>query len=279
MNCLKTLVSLVVIALCLPLMADAQQGNTFPQVGKVGVGTQTPSQSLEVVGTSKLAGDVAITKDLQVDKDVSLSGSLVVGSLAGNGLRNLQVDGNGKVVVSPITGTGLAWSTNGNTVQYPDKFGTLNAQPIQVVTNDVERMRITQDGEVRVLGNGNANGPLMDVDGWLSTSRLQVGNAALPWGYSMSVDGGLVCDAVLVKEPGLWPDYVFAPDYQLRSLAELDAYIKTYKHLPDLPSAEEAQQGVELAEMNRLLLQKVEELTLYVLELKREIDALKAAQE
>ena len=63
-----------------------------------------------------------------------------------------------------------------------------------------------------------------------------------------------------------WPDFVFDKDYQLLSLAEVETYIETQGHLPGIPSAEEATaNGVNLAEINAKLLQKIEELTLYVI--------------
>jgi hypothetical protein len=72
------------------------------------------------------------------------------------------------------------------------------------------------------------------------------------------------------------PDYVFEPDYQKLSLSELEAYIKKYKHLPEVPSASEAEKnGIELGEMNKLLLKKIEELTLHLIEQGKEIKALK----
>jgi hypothetical protein len=62
------------------------------------------------------------------------------------------------------------------------------------------------------------------------------------------------------------PDYVFAPDYQLRPLSEVAAYIARERHLPEIPSAQEIQkQGIHLGEMQMRLLKKIEELTLYTL--------------
>lgn len=73
------------------------------------------------------------------------------------------------------------------------------------------------------------------------------------------------------------PDYVFESTYALPTLDELSAYIKVNKHLPEVPSAcVMAENGVNLGEMNMLLLKKVEELTLYMIELKKQIDDLKA---
>ena len=79
-----------------------------------------------------------------------------------------------------------------------------------------------------------------------------------------------------VRVTALGADFVFEPDYDLRSLQEVEQFIKANKHLPEIPSAKEMEEdGIELAEMNKLLLQKIEELTLYMIELRKEIDELK----
>lgn len=73
------------------------------------------------------------------------------------------------------------------------------------------------------------------------------------------------------------PDYVFEPSYTLMPLNDLRNYISTYKHLPNVPSANEfAETGVDLGELNRLLLEKVEELTLYILQLEERMQSFES---
>jgi hypothetical protein len=75
------------------------------------------------------------------------------------------------------------------------------------------------------------------------------------------------------------PDYVFASDYGLMSFQELRDFIAVNKHLPNVPSAKEYEErGVDLGEMNRLLLEKVEELTLYILQLEDRLKALETSK-
>ncbi|MCQ2224349.1 MAG: hypothetical protein MJZ14_01320 [Paludibacteraceae bacterium] len=75
-------------------------------------------------------------------------------------------------------------------------------------------------------------------------------------------------------------DYVFEDNYDLKSLSEVESYVKKNKHLPGVPSASEmAQNGMSVAEMSNLLLEKVEELTLHMIELQKENQALKAKME
>ncbi len=93
--------------------------------------------------------------------------------------------------------------------------------------------------------------------------------------YSLSVYGQIAAEEVVVTTTG-WSDTVFSKSYQLKPLADLENYVSANHHLPDVPSETEVMKnGISLGEMNRVLLQKVEELTLYVLQQKKEIDALK----
>jgi hypothetical protein len=95
--------------------------------------------------------------------------------------------------------------------------------------------------------------------------------------YKMAVGGGIITEKIRVATNGtaFWADYVFESNFKLRSLSEVAQYIKLNKHLPDIPStAEVSQNGIDLAETQALLLQKVEELTLYVIEQDKQIKKL-----
>ncbi|WP_271425072.1 hypothetical protein [Aequorivita sinensis] len=103
----------------------------------------------------------------------------------------------------------------------------------------------------------------------------------------LTVKGKIHTQEVLVDLDGaVAPDYVFEqyftgtsslmPEYNLISLEELELYLKENNHLPNIPSADTMKaEGISLKEMNLLLLQKIEELTLYTLQQQKEIDALK----
>ena len=92
--------------------------------------------------------------------------------------------------------------------------------------------------------------------------------------YKLTVDGTISAKEVKVSTTPN-SDYVFEPDYPLLPLSEVETHIKEKKHLPGIPSAEEFKQnGVGLGEMDDMLLRKVEELTLYVIELKKENEEL-----
>jgi hypothetical protein len=79
-----------------------------------------------------------------------------------------------------------------------------------------------------------------------------------------------------VVESASWCDYVFEENYELYPLLDLEKYLKENKHLPNIPPASEIEeQGIDIAQMTRLHMQKIEELTLYVIELQKQIEELK----
>ena len=91
----------------------------------------------------------------------------------------------------------------------------------------------------------------------------------------LSADGVLTAKEVRVTLEG-WPDYVFGNGYRLMGLKETEEYIHRNGHLPDVPAASEVEEeGLSVGEMNRILMQKVEELTLHLIELQKQIDELK----
>ncbi len=95
----------------------------------------------------------------------------------------------------------------------------------------------------------------------------------------LSVDGTIRAKEVVVTLQG-WCDHVFLPDYKLSGLYDLEAYVKEHRHLPGVPTESEVlEDGARIGEMNAILLQKVEELTLYVIELQKQIDELKRQNE
>jgi len=103
-------------------------------------------------------------------------------------------------------------------------------------------------------------------DIYFSAGKVGIGTINT-YGYELAVLGKILADEVMIKHPVAWGDYVFKPDYNLMPLNELSLFIKKNQHLPNVPSEKEVMEnGYGLAEMNEILLKKVEELTLYILE-------------
>ncbi|WP_394973691.1 hypothetical protein [uncultured Croceitalea sp.] len=99
-----------------------------------------------------------------------------------------------------------------------------------------------------------------------NSDNLAVGRSTVPNGYKLAVEGNIRTREIRVDQD-TWPDYVFDEDYILPSLEEIQKHIKEKGHLPNIPSAKEVKAtGIELGKMNKLLLEKIEELTLYILQ-------------
>ncbi len=120
------------------------------------------------------------------------------------------------------------------------------------------------------------------VSGGTTKMRLDLGGGHLAintddfaLGYKLSVNGRIMCEELRVQDIGDWPDYVFAEDYDLMAIEELAADIAKNHRLPGIPSADEVKEnGVAVGEMQKMMMEKIEELTLYVIELKSENSTL-----
>jgi hypothetical protein len=93
--------------------------------------------------------------------------------------------------------------------------------------------------------------------------------------YSLCVRGGILTDKINIKHINHWPDYVFSSDYLLMPLADLKAFVTENHHLPEVPSENDIMsEGIEIGEMQGILLKKIEEMTLYILQQQEQIDKL-----
>lgn len=109
--------------------------------------------------------------------------------------------------------------------------------------------------------------------------RVKIGNVNTNVdGYKLYVEEGILTEKVKVaiKNSEDWYDHVFASDYYLMPLTDLEKYLEVNKHLPDMPTTKDVTtNGLDLGKMNGLLLKKVEELTLYLIEMKKDIEQTK----
>lgn len=139
--------------------------------------------------------------------------------------------------------------------------------------NQPLEFKASDNGEIRFI-RGASNVLSMSIN---SQGKVGIGTDQ-PGSFDLAVDGMVGSREVQVTATSPFPDYVFADDYSMMSLSELEAYINEYSHLPNIPSAKEVEEagGFMLGEMNLKLLEKVEELTLYLIEQDKKIKSLEA---
>lgn len=114
-----------------------------------------------------------------------------------------------------------------------------------------------------------------DIVTFIGDGRVGIGTMD-PGEYKLAVEGAIGARKIkVINGPG-WADYVFNKDYNLMSLASLEAFIQKNNHLPNIPSEQEVKEngGIELGEMNAKLLEKIEELTLYVITMNKAVEKL-----
>ncbi len=123
------------------------------------------------------------------------------------------------------------------------------------------------------IGYGNNKTLTLRHDGNVGIGTTETGT------HKLAVDGTIGAREIKV-EAGAWSDFVFNKDYDLKDLEEVENYIKVNNHLPDIPSEQEVKEnGIQLGEMDAKLLQKIEELTLYMIEINKEVKSLKEENE
>ncbi len=235
--------------------------NNYGFYGNIPAGTN--NWNIYMTGTAKnyLAGSLGlgvVSPSEKLDVSGSIKQSAVTSSV-------LKADGTGKLIAATA---GTDFVTSGtNTVGTIAKFSASGT----VANSALTELAITNGTGVK-LDSKSA--------GYLAVGDFGVGTPmSIPTGYRLVVQDGIITEKVkvAVRNQTDWADYVFEPNYSLMPLNEVEQFVKENKHLPNVPSADQmVEQGVEVGKTSKMFMEKIEELTLYMIELKKEIEALKA---
>ncbi len=252
----------------IPSPSTLSVGGTSTLTGAVGINTTPGAYQLAVTGTSNLSGNVTIPSPntLSVGGTSTLTGAVGINTtpgtyqLAVTGTSNL----NGSVTIPA------------NTSGTSNLLVGLTAAPTNSPNydNNIDPTTYNSQYTVAVAGNANFQGAVVIGGSPAYFTQTTLPNG--PWAntnfYSLFVAGGVLTEQVQValSNSSYWADFVFDKNYKLTPLAELESFIQKNHHLPEIPSAEEVvKSGINVAEMDSKLLQKIEELTLYVIEIEK----------
>jgi len=244
-----------------------------------GSGNQTQLLRLDNAGTLQV-GTASNRNDLSVFGDINGHAE------ANNADAKFHIHGNTASTDGPyvvFNGIDVTETHNGNTVNTGGSLHLVSYEKSTDAPDDVGISFATKIGSSWNTGNDYRENMVIQKDG-----KVRIGTPTIPSGYLLAVEDGIITERVRVAVAGSpnWADYVFEEDYELRKLEDVAAYIAENKHLPDVPSAEEVvENGFDLGSMDATLLQKIEELTLYMIEanekiksLETELSLLKAAK-
>ncbi|OFX37269.1 MAG: hypothetical protein A2X08_10955, partial [Bacteroidetes bacterium GWA2_32_17] len=217
-------------------------GFRIDSTGNVGIGTSHSTSIFHVAYGSGVLGTKVATFSYGAQNNMFIAPKL----------DNLSYDS-----LSVSGDQGIFWSDN----QGSNGTNSTAGLVIAPYSNKNIGIRITSDGNV-------------GIDTSLDTNNTPNRN---PNNYKLAVNGNIGAKEVFVEITSTtWPDYVFDKKYELLSLKDVESYIDTNSHLPNVPSASEiGEKGIAVGEMNAVLLKKVEELTLYLIEQNKIINEFK----
>lgn len=252
--------------------------------GNIGVGIDSPFYKLS------LNGDMAMYNGNSFIGFFGNNGSdLLINSKTGSTLGGTSPDNlllqyssvlgatTGRVGISTNAPTGKlhVYGTSGElfragnsttAIQMSDDF-------IQFIGAGAGKFFMQLAGNNLTLSNSSGNNSAILT---LNGSQVTIGQITPATGYKLSVGGKAICEELKVQLQGNWPDYVFKKDYQLKSFDELRSFIQQNNHLPNIPKASELEKtGIEVGEMQRKMMEKIEELTLYILQLEQQVQEMK----
>lgn len=205
--------------------------------------------SVTTVSNSVIIGDGSGNPRIKID---NLGATTITGLAGTNTGKVLTADATGKLLLVANTGGANLYTANG------------------ALTGD-RTVDLASHNLIFTNGSSTTNGKIY-IGNQTPSLPTTTGN------YKLYVEGGILTEKVRValrNDPTFWADYVFANDYKLAPLNEVEKYYTANKHLPNIPSSQELlQSGLDLAAMQAKQMEKIEELTLYIVAQNKAIEAL-----
>ncbi|MGK0315185.1 MAG: hypothetical protein ACI86M_001413, partial [Saprospiraceae bacterium] len=278
--------------------------------GKVGIGNSTPDSKLHV--QAGVAGNVTAHPNSLVTlennnsayinfltPELAESGILFgtatdnsKGGIIYNDSDNLEFRTNGNQTRMELNSTGDLFLNSGNIgLGVPNPTSRLHFNNVAEkkiclfessssfyglgISDSQMNYHVSSSAADHVFYTGGTNGNGTELLRMKGDGTVGIGTTTIPTGYKLAVDGNIICEKVRVQSSGAWPDYVFKKDYSLKTLEEVAESIDENGHLPDIPSAAVIdKEGIELADMSKRQMEKIEELMLYAIQANERIKEL-----
>jgi len=285
-----------------PLFAQAINVTTTG----VGIGTATPSYKLHINGSPAI--NAASRANFALEDPTGQSAGVgpgisfrAINNAAGTywdaagikGIKENSIDGNSAGALCLLTSTsggvpmervrvnGIGNMVVGSSISQPENkltigpIDSLEGGQIALLPGSGASYSCMWDiymGSMRFMGgdaNGTSNKMLMEIP--LATGYVGIGTGAPT--HKLTVNGQVKSKGFITDTTN-WSDYVFAPDYRLTSLEEVEAHIKEKKHLPGIPSESElVEKGLDLGAMSAAQMAQIEQLMLHVIEMNKKLKA------
>lgn len=252
-------------------------GNSYFS-GNIGLGVLAPTSKLQLatgdlkLDTGKLivgqtfttGGEIATTWGIKSDQGIHVRGKIGI-PITVQVVSQSFPGTISEIAIAPFNSAFSIHAVTGDAIFRGNSSGSM------IIANEKNGNIKFETGNFTEAGSAKIQ---MMIDN-VGNIGIGTGSTALNPLEKLAVNGLIHTKEVKVDLLN-WPDYVFDKEYNLMPLSELEVAIKTSKHLPEIPSAKEVEvQGVLLGDMNKKLLQKVEELTLYIIQMNKEIELLK----
>lgn len=270
-------------------------GNKIVIAQNVGIGTAAPSAPLHIRNAS-------VTNLLKLESSrptINFAGNtgfiFAQLSYTDSSMRLNTIGLDKPIVIAPNNFNTALFNSSGSmglgTLNPAARFHVRNAFGSEIIRVEGDRPFITlwdvdsgyraywrYDGDV-IIGTSTTYNTAIRIAPratsaarFLPDGRTHFGTGQPAVGYLVSINGRMICTEARVQLAASWPDSVFDNDYAILSIGELEKYIMENRRLPGIPSAEQMKAGQDLGEIQRRMMEKIEELALYIIQLKKQND-------
>jgi hypothetical protein len=252
---------------------------------KVGINTPVPTAQLDVT-------NIGLETGIKFNSSTGSAAAMEFVQISTPTFSRFKTFADGRTYIGRFASPANDYDQNSSILVVGQQLKNLKALELvdnTISSNPIDYFSVYGSGYTEIkanLPNATDNAfAIMDANNFnivnfkiKKNGNVQIGNksSVLHPNSELLVNGTITCKELYVTKPSDWPDYVFESNYKLLSLNEVEDFYKIKKHLPNVPSEKElSEKDLSVGEMNTILLLKIEELTIYIVELNKELKQVK----